>query len=77
MHLTKSKVGELTIRGVTMDNGDVRRVTVNGLEVRPTEKNYAQWEVTMELITGVEKIVATAEDAAGNVEKTPAVVKRN
>ncbi len=76
-HLLKSAVGEVTIRGVTMDNGDIRRVTVNGLEARPTEKNFAQWEVTMELPTGVEKIVATAEDAAGNVEKTSAVVKRN
>ena len=55
------------VRGVCIDNGDVRRVVVNGKEARSLAPNFAEWEITVS--GGVEPIVAHAEDTAGNVEK--------
>jgi hypothetical protein len=57
----------LLVRGVCIDNGEVRRVVVNGKEARALAPNFAEWEITMAL--AAEPIVAHAEDAAGNVEK--------
>jgi hypothetical protein len=64
--------GKLLVRGTCIDNGPVKAVTVNGKEAMATAGNFAEWEVTLE--AGVTKIEARAEDAAGNVEQTPAVV---
>jgi len=64
------KDGKLIVRGTTADNGTVKRVLVNGKEANSLAANFAQWEITLDAATEVN---ANAEDAAGNVEKTPAV----
>ena len=69
-HVTK-KEGKLIVRGSTADNGTVKRVLVNGTEAKSTAANFAQWEVTVD---AAPELKALAEDAAGNVEKTPMVV---
>jgi hypothetical protein len=66
------KDGKLIVRGSTADNGTVRRVLVNGKEARSVAGNFAEWEITLDSAT---ELKALAEDAAGNVEKTPAVVQ--
>lgn len=65
------KVGKLVVRGSTTDNGTVTRVTVNGNEAKALSANFGEWEVTLDAASEVK---AVAEDAAGNVEKTPAAV---
>jgi len=64
------------VRGTTADNGDVRRVVVNGREAKPVRPNFAEWEVTLDG-PGAKAISAHAEDAAGNVEPRPHVVRVN
>ena len=62
-----SKSGDkLMIRGVTGDNGTVKRVLVNGVEAKPTRENFAEWEA---IIPVTDKISAHAADKAGNVER--------
>jgi G8 domain-containing protein/putative zinc finger protein len=58
--------GKVIVRGTTSDNGEVKRVLVNGREARPLAPNFLQWEVEIEEAS---KVTASAEDAAGNVEK--------
>ena len=65
------KDGKLVVRGSTADNGTVRRVLVNGKEAKSVGANFGEWEITLDSAT---ELTARAEDAAGNVEKTPAVV---
>ena len=65
------KDGKLVVRGDTTDNGTVKRVVVNGQEAKATAANFSEWEITLDATTEVK---AFAEDAAGNVEKTPMVV---
>jgi hypothetical protein len=64
--------GKVAVRGTTSDNGTVTKVTVNGQPAKPLAANFAEWEAVLE---GEGKISAYAEDAAGNVEKRPHVVK--
>ncbi len=54
------------VRGTAVDNGEIRRVMVSGVEAKATADNFSQWEV--ELPADVARIAAHAEDAAGNVE---------
>ena len=62
--------GKLIVRGVTSDNGSVKRVLVNGAQARAVRENFAEWEVVLDEPRGGElKLTAHAEDAAGNVEK--------
>jgi hypothetical protein len=68
-HVSRS-AGKLTVRGVTSDNGSVKRVLVNGVPARATRENFAEWEVVLDESAGaVLKLTAHAEDTAGNVEK--------
>ncbi len=62
------KDGKLVVRGGTTDNGTVKRVVVNGQEAKATAANFSEWEITLDAAT---ELKAFAEDAAGNVEKTP------
>ena len=65
----------VTVRGVTSDNGPVKRVVVNGKEARAVAPNFAEWELVLESVpAGAFDVRAHAEDAAGNVEQTPMVV---
>jgi pyocin large subunit-like protein len=64
--------GKLLVRGTTSDNGPVKKVVVNGLEAKPTADNFSQWEIVLDgPAARAVKITASAEDAAGNVEKLP------
>ncbi len=63
--------GKVVVRGSTIDNGAVKRVTVNGQEAKATATNFAEWEITLD---AAGELKAVAEDAAGNVEKTPVVL---
>jgi hypothetical protein len=63
--------GVVLVRGTTSDNGDVKRVLINGAEAHATAKNFAQWEVTVPAPT---KLEASAEDAAGNIEVKPHIL---
>jgi hypothetical protein len=68
--------GRLVVRGTASDNGEVKRVRVNGQEARAVASNFAEWEAVLTGVhPGTVKLVAAAEDAAGNVEKTPHVVQ--
>jgi hypothetical protein len=74
-HVGKVVEGRMVVRGTTSDNGTVRQVTVNGRAAKAVRENYAEWEVTLEGVErGAVKLTAGAEDAAGNVEKTPHVL---
>jgi hypothetical protein len=66
------KDGKLVVRGTAADNGTVKRVLVNGAEAKALASNFAEWEVT---VPAAAELKATAEDAAGNEEQTPHVVK--
>jgi hypothetical protein len=66
--------GKLLVRGTTADNGTVKRVVVGGMEARATAPNFAEWEATLEA-AGTSRVQARAEDAAGNVEPRPHVVR--
>jgi hypothetical protein len=64
----------LIVRGTTADNGNVRRVTVNGLPARDLGGAwpYAQWEAVLHgTPSGPIPLRAMAEDEAGNREQTP------
>jgi G8 domain len=69
---TTRRDGRLIVRGTCIDNGTVKRVMVNGTQAKAVADNFAEWQVVLEANTT--RIEANAEDAAGNVEKTPAVV---
>ena len=72
-HLVPQHSG-LLIRGTVGDNGEVKRVVVNGQEAK-LDPVGGQWETRM-VATGVNhRITAHSEDAAGNVEQMPHKVK--
>ncbi len=61
------KKGERLIRGTSADNGEIRRVLVNGCEARAIAPGLTEWEITIdEPQDGM--ISAGAEDMAGNIE---------
>jgi hypothetical protein len=43
--------GRLVVRGMTADNGTVKRVRVNGREAKPLAPNVADWEITLRSLT--------------------------
>ncbi len=65
----RQKDGRFIVRGTTEDNGEVRRVLVNGNEARAVTPNFAEWEIT--LPAGAAALSAYAVDAAGNTEPRP------
>jgi hypothetical protein len=66
--------GSITVMGVSTDNGTIKAVRVNGQPVPLHQGNYGEWLINLKDVPDGAKIEATAEDEAGNVEKTPAVV---
>lgn len=60
--------GRVLVRGTTADNGKVKGVRVNGAPAKQSAENYAQWEI---VLAKASRIVAVAEDYAGNIEQTP------
>jgi hypothetical protein len=68
--------GKLVARGTTTDNGTIKRVLVNGREAHALAANFAEWEIVLDNVGPTEvKLVAHAEDVAGNTEKTPHIVR--
>jgi hypothetical protein len=67
-HVVRQKNGKLLVKGVASDNGTITKVLVNGQPATPLRPNFAEWQATVDARG---EIVAHAEDAAGNVEKTP------
>lgn len=65
--------GKLTVMGTCSDNGTIKAVRVNGTPVTLWQGNHEEWLVTIDVPAGG-RVEAAAEDATGNVEKTPAVV---
>jgi hypothetical protein len=58
----------LVARGVTADNGVVKRVLVNGKEAKALRPNFAEWEAALDPAA---EVTAYGVDAAGNVERLP------
>jgi hypothetical protein len=67
-HVLRQNDGKLLVRGTTTDNGEVKKVLVNGQEAESTATNFSQWQITLPQIA---KLSAKAEDAAGNAEAKP------
>jgi hypothetical protein len=68
--------GRVMVRGTTSDNGVVKKVVVNGREARLSQGLSGEWEVVLEGVRpGELTVTAHGEDAAGNVEKMPHVVR--
>lgn len=65
-HLQKQADGKVLVRGITADNGTVKRVVVNGQEAKASRANFAEWEITL---ADAPRFTAHAEDAADNIEK--------
>jgi hypothetical protein len=60
--------GKLIVRGTSSDNGDLAKVVVNG----KTATGVGEWQVVLDATEkGPVKLKAHAEDARGNIEKTP------
>jgi hypothetical protein len=67
--------GVVTVMGCSSDNGAVKTVLVNGQKVMLRQGNFGEWGITLKDVPdGPLTIEARAADAAGNGEKTPAVV---
>jgi len=60
----------LWVRGMTIDNGEVIRVLVNGEAATADEPGFSEWSVKLDRKNTTE-ILAAAEDAVGNKEPVP------
>jgi hypothetical protein len=60
--------GSVVVEGTCSDNGDVKRVVVNGREAERLSPNFATWRIVLDAQKPIE-LVAHAEDAAGNKEQ--------
>jgi hypothetical protein len=62
--------GKVQVNGVSHDNGEIAGVTVNGqpVEIVSNVAGVVDWKITLEA-AGNEKLVASAKDKAGNVER--------
>lgn len=62
------------VSGTTIDNGEVSRVLVNGVEAEAGRPNFAEWSVTLPSgMVADGELRAHAEDEAGNTEPRPHV----
>ncbi|HZL35979.1 MAG TPA: G8 domain-containing protein [Tepidisphaeraceae bacterium] len=70
----QSSAGKIRVQGVSEDNGEVTAVLVNGkpAKIISSQNGVADWEITIDA-KGVNSVEARATDAAGNIEKTPAI----
>jgi len=66
--------GHVLVRGTTADNGEVKRVVVNGNEARPLAPNFFEWEVMLDAQRS-DTVTAVATDKAGNTEARPHVAR--
>jgi hypothetical protein len=68
------KGNSLEVRGVTIDNGEVVKVSVNGREASADRPGFAEWSVVLDAATSME-VSTYSEDRAGNKEPRPHVVE--
>lgn len=62
----------LRVRGSVADTSDIKRVIVNGKQARSTRGSFAEWEITLEVLSGKTlELAAFAEDVNGHVEARP------
>ncbi len=73
VRISRIRRGRLVVQGVTVDDGVVRSVRVNGQAARPVAPNYLEWQAEIDAVSpsGPLALSAWAEDAAGNVEPIP------
>jgi hypothetical protein len=68
-HVARQDDGSLLVRGTVIDNGDVRRVVVNGQDAA-LDSAAGTWEAKLPATASSHGTVsAHSEDAAGNVEQ--------
>jgi hypothetical protein len=68
-HVSRTDDGKLLVRGTVIDNGEVKRVLVNGQDAT-VESVTGQWEVRLAVSGKVPvELTAHSEDVAGNVER--------
>lgn len=73
-HVRRLEGNRVLVRGTTADNGEMKRVLVNGKEARSVTAHFGEWEVMLEGVApGRLTLRAHAEDVAGNVEPRPHV----
>jgi hypothetical protein len=70
----KQTDGAWLVRGTAADNGEIKRVIVNGCAARAVDGNFAEWEATVPAGSAGAELRAFAEDVSGNVEPRPHVV---
>ena len=69
-HVTRQSDGSYLVGGSTSDNGSIARVLVNGQPAKATVDNFAQWQVVVPAPSIHDgRVVAAAEDSAGNAEQ--------
>ena len=62
----------LLVRGIVSDNGEVKRVVVNGRNAQLNSETR-DWEITLPAVGRSLELIVGSEDAAGNKEKLPHV----
>lgn len=74
----EKNAGKLRIRGVSEDNGRIAKVCVNDQPCKfvSAHDSVVDWEISIDA-NNVKVVQARATDAAGNVEKMPAVWRIN
>ena len=73
-HVVALVGGKWLVRGTTSDNGEVKRVLVNGHEAKAIRANFVEWEASLPSMRTGAELLAFAEDAAGNVEPRPHIM---
>jgi hypothetical protein len=65
--------GRVVVQGVTVDDGTVRSVVVNGHAAEPLSPNFLDWQVELDTgpSAGSLNLSAQAEDICGNTEPVP------
>jgi hypothetical protein len=76
-HVMTTRDGRRIVRGTSVDDGQVRRVVVNGRQARSLAADFLEWEASLDPqpAAAAETITAFAADASGHVEPRPHVVR--
>ncbi|MEO8026909.1 MAG: G8 domain-containing protein [Bryobacteraceae bacterium] len=65
--VSRAPNGKIVVRGTTQDVAAIKRVQLNGVDVKAVQPNFAEWEAT---VPAGAKLTVRAEDYAGNVTTT-------
>ncbi|HEX5105594.1 MAG TPA: G8 domain-containing protein [Pirellulaceae bacterium] len=72
-HVIRQKDGKVLVRGTASDNGEIKRVVVNGQNAK-LDVVTGQWETLVTISDDDGRLSAYTEDIMGNVERMPHVV---